>query len=278
MAKGIYMGVDGKARKVKNIYIGVDGKARKVKKAWIGVDGKARLVFSDNPGVLIVMTNRGVLYRSTNQGTTWTQNTALSSRGTVLDLSDFFWDDDGRFYIAYKMRPNESTDGLAYCYCSHSDDGGITWDHAQLPTSANFSIGEVFALGNTVIVFGNHGVVNPARIYRSTNRGASFSLQQTGGPVMNRFTYNSDKKQLVAFRYVYNLQWYSNDLGATWTKGTTSLDFTSGQNIMDMAYGNGYYVIVNSENEDEYRQIAYSTSSATAFTRYEPRKIGRAHV
>ena len=32
MAKSIYIGVDGKARKAKNIYIGVDGKARKVKK------------------------------------------------------------------------------------------------------------------------------------------------------------------------------------------------------------------------------------------------------
>ena len=37
-----YIGVGGKARKVKAIYIGVGGKARKVIKAYIGVNGKAR--------------------------------------------------------------------------------------------------------------------------------------------------------------------------------------------------------------------------------------------
>lgn len=40
---GFYIGVDGKARKVKGAYIGVDGVARKIKKGYIGVDGVARL-------------------------------------------------------------------------------------------------------------------------------------------------------------------------------------------------------------------------------------------
>lgn len=42
MAKKVYIGVGGTARKVKKMYFGVDGKARKVKKAYIGVGGKAR--------------------------------------------------------------------------------------------------------------------------------------------------------------------------------------------------------------------------------------------
>ena len=46
MAKGAWIGVGGKARKIKNMYIGIGGKARKIKKAWIGVGGKARLFFS----------------------------------------------------------------------------------------------------------------------------------------------------------------------------------------------------------------------------------------
>ena len=40
-----YIGVSGKARKVKKMYIGVGGKARKVKKAYIGVNGKAKLIY-----------------------------------------------------------------------------------------------------------------------------------------------------------------------------------------------------------------------------------------
>lgn len=48
MAKGAWIGVGGKARKIKNMYIGIGGKARKIKKAWIGVGGKARLFFSSD--------------------------------------------------------------------------------------------------------------------------------------------------------------------------------------------------------------------------------------
>ena len=44
---GVYIGVDGKARKVKGGYIGVDGKARKIKKGYIGdANGVARLCWS----------------------------------------------------------------------------------------------------------------------------------------------------------------------------------------------------------------------------------------
>ena len=47
MATGFYIGVDGKARKVKGGYIGVDGVARKIKKGYIGdANGVARLCWS----------------------------------------------------------------------------------------------------------------------------------------------------------------------------------------------------------------------------------------
>lgn len=46
MAKEIYVGVDGIARKVKKAYVGVDGVARKIKKGYIGVNNVARLFYS----------------------------------------------------------------------------------------------------------------------------------------------------------------------------------------------------------------------------------------
>lgn len=46
MAKAVYCGVGGVARKVKKIYVGVDGVARRVKKAYVGVGGVARLFWS----------------------------------------------------------------------------------------------------------------------------------------------------------------------------------------------------------------------------------------
>lgn len=44
---GIYIGADGKARKIKGAYVGIDGVARKIKKGYIGDEnGKARLCWN----------------------------------------------------------------------------------------------------------------------------------------------------------------------------------------------------------------------------------------
>lgn len=52
MAKACYVGVDGKARKVKKIYTGVSNVARKVKKGYVGVGGVARPFYSAEPEVV----------------------------------------------------------------------------------------------------------------------------------------------------------------------------------------------------------------------------------
>lgn len=80
MAKSIYIGVDGKARKAKNIYIGVDGKARKVKKMYIGVNGVARLCYTSEVTISIgattnqtyVLTINGVAKAATSSATNYT--------------------------------------------------------------------------------------------------------------------------------------------------------------------------------------------------------------
>lgn len=48
MAKAIYEGIGGVARKVKSVYEGIGGVARKVKSGWIGVGGVARQFFASN--------------------------------------------------------------------------------------------------------------------------------------------------------------------------------------------------------------------------------------
>ena len=47
MAKGVYVGVDGVARKSRNAYVGVDNVARKIKKAYVGIGGVARPCWND---------------------------------------------------------------------------------------------------------------------------------------------------------------------------------------------------------------------------------------
>ena len=55
MAKGMFIGVESKARKIKKSFIGIDDKARKIKKMYIGdASGKARLFWSaDNGGHIV---------------------------------------------------------------------------------------------------------------------------------------------------------------------------------------------------------------------------------
>lgn len=57
MARGIYRGVDGVARKVKKEYRGVDGVARRIKKEYRGVDGVARLCYSSSNYQFMPFTN-----------------------------------------------------------------------------------------------------------------------------------------------------------------------------------------------------------------------------
>ncbi len=49
MAKGIYVGAGGVARRMKKAYVGVAGKARAVRKMYVGVGNRARLCYSAEP-------------------------------------------------------------------------------------------------------------------------------------------------------------------------------------------------------------------------------------
>lgn len=82
MAKGMYMGVLGVARKIKTPYMGVLGVGRKVKNAYIGVGGVARGCFVN--GVKVSM-SVGPIYQEsmayvTINGTTYgtTANTSYT--------------------------------------------------------------------------------------------------------------------------------------------------------------------------------------------------------
>ena len=49
MAKGIYVGAGGVARRMKKAYVGVAGKASAVRKMYVGVGNRARLCYSAEP-------------------------------------------------------------------------------------------------------------------------------------------------------------------------------------------------------------------------------------
>lgn len=78
---------NSKARKVTNAYVGIDGKARKVKAVYVGdANGKARLVWTSGiPYDIILATNTTSFAVSKDGGNTFTTvNTNLPSRASSL--------------------------------------------------------------------------------------------------------------------------------------------------------------------------------------------------
>lgn len=58
MAKGIYIGIDNKAKKVNKAYVGIGEIAKKAKKIYLGVDGIAKLVWSGSvPAGQVIFTS-----------------------------------------------------------------------------------------------------------------------------------------------------------------------------------------------------------------------------
>lgn len=132
MAKSIYIGVDGKARKAKNIYIGVDGKARKVKKMYIGVNGVARLCYTSEVTVTVTIVQsanqtitvicNGNSYTSTftaEAGSTYTASISASTgynAGTLSSTSGTLTDNitisaTAATLKTYTYTINQPTDG-----------------------------------------------------------------------------------------------------------------------------------------------------------------------
>lgn len=115
MAKNLYIGVEGKARKAKKIYVGIGGTAREVKKAYIGVNGVARLFYSggkrlsDLPvGTIVNFRENGtyVPYEIINQGAPSHQGEKFSCYygGTTLEVTTSVYDSscNGTWILRYQ--------------------------------------------------------------------------------------------------------------------------------------------------------------------------------
>lgn len=106
MAKGMYIGVDGKARKAKKIYVGVSGKARKVKKAYIGVGGVARPFWSGTGEVLYYMESALSVARRKLSSATVGEYALIASGYGGTEVVDAY---DGELVM--------STPSELYCQC-----------------------------------------------------------------------------------------------------------------------------------------------------------------
>lgn len=125
MSKGMYIGVDNVARKIRTAYIGVDNVARKIKKAYIGVDNVAKCFFSSGLG--LYAGGQGYFISSTEDGTEWTKTnkTTSSYTGTamaygngtivVVGINNAVYSKDGINWTSIPALSSTSINDIAFC-------------------------------------------------------------------------------------------------------------------------------------------------------------------
>lgn len=209
MAKDVYIGVGGKARKVKNLYIGVGGKARKVKKAYIGVGGKARLFYS-----------------ASTAGINWKSGTRRPSNFTNQ--------------IAFGNGIFVCVIGLGVTgYPINITSDGITWESYTFSTRGKYSH---IAFGNGVFIVTRD---ESSRAYVSDN-GVDWSASNLS---QNRswcgIAYG-DKRFIILSPS--GEAFHTEDNGNSWTQTNKIKDAVdTGTTWTSIGYGDGQFIALNSE-------------------------------
>ena len=271
MAKGTYIGVGGKARKVRNLYRGVGGKARKVKKAYVGVGGKARLFFSASTygvswsgaealpeGVSDLTYGNGTFVGTCGSstadtkyvvysydGVTWKYKTNLPSlsgwQGIAYGNGVFVMLDDSRY-------PLYSTDGVA-------------WEEASAPSY----IGKA-AYGNGKFVgVGISGTGRGQTAY-STNGidwTAGSKISSNSDYVWHNIVFGHGIYMAVAGldnRDIFACAVSAN--GSSWSVLYTDAFYTT-----DLVYGNGIFVAVGKVADQYDYAVMYSKDNGENWTK-----------
>lgn len=140
MGKGMYLGVDSKARKVKKMYLGVDGKARKIKKVYIGdADGKARLCWSGFTPMFVGMTPNYLL--TSTDGKNWNGSELPFS----MSLSQNFY----MLGMTYGLGRYWTANGR---YLAYSDDG-LSWTIVKTNSSYLYAFKKIFFVNGEIIAY-----------------------------------------------------------------------------------------------------------------------------
>lgn len=151
MAKGIYVGVDNIARKVKKMYVGVDGVAHKVKKVYVGDEnGKARLAWSGGNGGKLVLYNGSKIFLSEDDGMTYRQ-VFTKPEGATYSFGAMTYG-NGKFVLIC------SGNSIPPIFTS-SD--GEHWSIASTPFSYVYSSSYAITFGNGVFLV----AIKPTDVY-----------------------------------------------------------------------------------------------------------------
>ena len=117
MAKAIFNGISGVARKVKQPDFGVGGVARKVKNAFIGIGGVARQCFSGVEMITITMTGNGnadCVYITINGVKYYSAGTITVPKGSEMVCYVYAYNSTSHIYVNNNNTPVKSTEYKTY--------------------------------------------------------------------------------------------------------------------------------------------------------------------
>ena len=255
MAKDAYIGVGGKARKVKNLYIGVGGKARKVKKAYIGVGGKARLFYTSTlPPTLV----------------------DLFTSERTAEVYDVVYANGYYAAVAYRYDGSSGEVNIPTVLIAYTTDLEKSWTVNTLFSNSNSRPGCI-TYANGYWVVGAAFSSSEARIYYSTSLDGPWNYKSifkraSSFPKINDIIY-ADGYWVVCGqeRSNYASIAYATELNGTWTQKDLWKD-TSNDNdnsLNCITYANGYFVVGGNacfRSSICYTRIAYATAPDGTWT------------
>lgn len=220
---GIFIGDNNsKAREIKNAYIGIDGKARKIKQIYVGDEnGKARLIWGNSLPMMIATEYQ--VYMSTNGGNTFEPITTNMASNALC--SYFTYDYDNKRYITTYV-------GLGY----YSYDG-YTWTRG---------CNGVSGFDSPLPIHYDEGVytvaISRAGAYYSTDfvnwNRTGLSSQYSGGIDTRDVVYDPISKNIAELYYDKGYKWVVSTLTGQTLK-TFSTEF---YDISNMIVANGYFI------------------------------------
>ena len=247
---GFYIGVDGKARKVKGSYIGVDGVARKVKKGYIGVDGVARLCYADDPFDPVFANNtwEDVIAACHNNAVpdTWSvgdqMKMAINGTNYTVDIigknHDNYADGSGKAPLTFQLHDCYKTTHRLHSTTSNTSWGNTEMYITTLPSIFNLMSDEVkngirnvkkSTGGKTTVdalfLLSEYEIFGANEHSSVHNEGVQYDYYKNGG---NKVKKVSGVKSLWWSRSDANISLYYCAVNAAGERGYETMTTTSG--------------------------------------------------
>ena len=214
---GIYIGVNGVARKIIGIWIGVNGVARKVTNGYIGINGVARQFYS--------ITSQCLIENQSSSITSWYARRCDYNGTTVLSALPKNAQTGG----IYSMGESSNSGRFMYVVSADKIDlSGYKYIYAEIESNGNFGMIMAISDDNT-----SPATTNRKKGWESFSWGEMKSNNPVNSVTNNYCRYAFDISSLTGSYYIKFGAGYSGTTG-TYSADMLSLILTN--DLSDLPY------------------------------------------